>query len=96
MADWVTRRVMQAREIPAFVDDVIRAGCDVCAVGHDKYVLGDFEEQEAAADKLHRLDEKYGDRGFLKLEIVAHLRSLGRYLDPDSAAAHWTENTKRP
>ncbi len=90
------RGVMQAREIPNFVNDVIKAGCDICAVGHDKYVLGDFEEQEAAADNLRRLEEKYGDRSFLKLEIVAHLRSLGRYLDPDSAATHWTENTQWP
>lgn len=42
---------MRVSEIPAFVDDVVEAGCDICAVGHDKYVLGAFEEQEAAADR---------------------------------------------
>jgi hypothetical protein len=87
---------MRVSEIPAFIDDVVEAGCDICAVGDDKYVLGEFEEQEAAADKLRRLDERYGNRDFLKLEIVAHLRTLGRYLDPDSAATHWTENSERP
>ncbi len=92
MAEPVAKRVMRVSEIPAFVDDVIQAGCDICAVGHNKYVLGEFEEQEAAAEKLLCLDEKYGNRDFLKLEIVAHLRSLGRYLDPDSMTAHWTEN----
>ncbi|WP_234842353.1 hypothetical protein RWA01_33490 (plasmid) [Sinorhizobium meliloti] len=36
-------------EIPAFVDAVIEAGCDICAIGHDCYVLGDLEEMDAAA-----------------------------------------------
>lgn len=29
------RKVMRGSEIPAFVDEVIKAGCDICAVGHD-------------------------------------------------------------
>lgn len=87
-------RLMQASEIPAFVDEIIQAGCDICAVGHDGYVLGDIEEMVDAESELERIDEAYGDRDFLKLEIVAYLRSLGRYLDVGSFATHWTENAK--
>lgn len=89
------RKLMRASEIPAFVDEVIEAGCDICAVGHDCYVLGDLEEMDVASDELQRIGEKFGDRDFLLLEIVAHLRSLHRYLDPGSSANHWTENLKR-
>lgn len=85
---------MLESEIPSFVDDVIKAGCDICAVGHEKYVLGDIEEMDAAADELDRIDARYGDRDYLKLAIVAYLRSVGRYLDIDSPATHWTENGK--
>ncbi|MEO5326199.1 hypothetical protein PV773_23055 [Mesorhizobium sp. CC13] len=85
---------MQASEISTFVDAVIKAGCEICAVGHESYVLGDLEEMDTAADELERIDKKFGDRDFLKLEIVAYLRSIGRYLDPGSPATHWTENMK--
>lgn len=36
-------RRMKASEVPAFVDAIIKAGCDICAVGHDKYVVGDAD-----------------------------------------------------
>ncbi|MQW86011.1 hypothetical protein [Sinorhizobium saheli] len=85
---------MKADQIPAFVDDVIKAGCDICAIGPDNYVLGDIEEMDAARDELSRIKEAYGDRDFLLHEIVAHLRSLGRYLDIGGSAAHWTESEK--
>lgn len=87
--------LMGVKDIPTFIDEVIRAGCDICAVGHDCYVLSDLEEMDAASDELQRINEKFGERDFLLFEIVAHLRSLGRYLDPGSAAKHWTENPKR-
>lgn len=85
-------KLMQAVQIPAFVDDVIKAGCDICAIGHDGYVLGESDEMYAARDELARINEVYGDRDFLLPEIVEHLRSLGRYLDIGSSATHWTEN----
>lgn len=92
------KRLMKASEIPAFVEDVIDAGCDICAVGQDMYVIGDADlspvELEAALPALKRIDRVYGDRDFLKLEIVAYLRSLGRYLDLDSTATHWSENAR--
>ncbi|RVK17000.1 hypothetical protein PWG15_36175 (plasmid) [Ensifer adhaerens] len=92
MAEPEYGRLMLESEIPAFVDAVIKTGCDICAIGHDSYVLGDLEEMDAAADELERIDDKFGDRDFLLLEIVAYLRSIGRYLDPGSPAKHWTEN----
>lgn len=72
---------MKASEIPAFVDEVIGAGCDITAVGHDKYVLGDIEEQDAAIEDLDLIGEKFGDRDHLKRQIVAYLWSIGRYID---------------
>ncbi|MDP9630342.1 UNVERIFIED_ORG: hypothetical protein J2W85_002416 [Ensifer adhaerens] len=88
-------RLMKASEIPAFVKEVIASGCDICAIGHERYVLGDVEEMDAAVDELERIGEKFGDRDFLKLEIVAYLRSVGRYLDVGSTAMHWTDNKKK-
>lgn len=91
-----SRRLMAAGEIPAFVDEVIKTGCDICAVGHDSYVIGDAdlsdEDFEIALPELKRIDEKYSDRDPLLLEIVAYLRSVGRYLDVGSPARHWSEN----
>lgn len=87
-------KVMQPEEIPAFVSDVIKAGCDIYAIGYDGYVIGDIEEMDAARDELVRINKVYGDRDFLRLEIVAYLRSLGRYLDIESSAMHWSQNSK--
>ena len=76
---------MRADEIPAFVDAVVATGCDICAVGHDAYVIGDADLSEAelieALPKLRVVEKQFGERDFLKMEIVAHLRSLGRYID---------------
>lgn len=88
------RRLMKASDIPAFVNKVIEAGCDICAVGHRGYVLGEVEEMVAAADELARIGQEFGDRDFLLPEIVAYLRAIGRYLDPGSPATHWSENQK--
>lgn len=91
------QRLMLKSEIPDFVDDVIKTGCDICAVGHGSYVLGDADVDDDIVDEvveaIQRIDVKYGDRDFLILEIVAYLRSLGRYLD-DPDVAHWSENPK--
>ncbi|QPC95017.1 hypothetical protein GA829_05115 [Mesorhizobium sp. INR15] len=85
---------MTSSEIPAFVKRVIDAGCDICAIDHFGYVLGDVEEMSAAADELQLIGEEFGDRGFLRNEIVAYLRSIGRYLDVDTTYAHWSQNPK--
>ncbi|RVI79754.1 hypothetical protein CN188_17675 [Sinorhizobium meliloti] len=76
---------MKVSDIPAFVYEIVETGCDICAVGHDKYVLEDAElspdEYEKVRRKLDKIEDNYGDRDFLRLEIVAHLRSIGRYID---------------
>ncbi|BCG72675.1 hypothetical protein MesoLj113a_38330 [Mesorhizobium sp. 113-1-2] len=84
-----TKRLMKASEIPAFVDRVIKAGCDICAIGDKGYVLGDVEEMASAADDLARIGEEFGDRDLLLPEIVAHLKSLGRHIDPESPIETW-------
>lgn len=75
------RRQMKASEISDFVDEVIAAGCGISAVGYKMYVIGDVEEQEEAKEELDRIGNKYGNRDPLKLEIVAHLWSIGRYIE---------------
>lgn len=87
-------KIMQASEIPAFVEEVISAGCDICAIDDEGYVIGDIEEMHKARAELRRISDSYGDRDFLRKEIAAYLRSLGRYLDTGSTATHWTENKK--
>lgn len=88
---------MKEQEIPAFVQSIIAIGCDICAVGHDFYHIGDADlstrEYNAIKQELKRTLDTYGDRDHLRLAIVAHLRSLGRYLDIGSEAKHWSENT---
>ncbi len=81
MAESIKQKLMKASDIPTFVDDVVKIGCDICAIGHNRYVLGEIDEMDAAADELDRIGNKYGDRDFLKSEIVAYLRSIGRYID---------------
>jgi hypothetical protein len=97
MANGLTRRLMQPDEIAGFVDAVIETGCDICAVGHDSYVIGDVDlppaQYEAVAPTLQAIDEKFGDRDFLKFEIIAHLRTLGRYVD-SADISHWSQNPK--
>lgn len=91
------QRLMLESEIPDFVEDVIKSGCDICAIGHDMYVYGDaeipYEDYHEVAIHGERIKEKYGDRDHLILEIVAHLRSLGRCID-DSSIDHWSKNPK--
>ncbi|RUV70532.1 hypothetical protein EOA78_20210 [Mesorhizobium sp. M5C.F.Cr.IN.023.01.1.1] len=90
------KRLMKASEVPAFVDAIIKAGCDICAIGHHRYVLGDVDlspaEQEVVMPKIKKIEETYGDRDFLMLEFIGYLRSIGRYLDIGSSATHWSQN----
>ncbi|USJ27400.1 hypothetical protein [Ensifer adhaerens] len=77
---------MKPSEIPDFVSEIIAAGWEITAIGHDKYVLGDIEEQHRAIDELDRITEKYGDRDPLKLEIVVYLWSIGRYVELEAGS----------
>ncbi|QHG70138.1 hypothetical protein [Ensifer adhaerens] len=78
------RRQMKASEIPAFVVDLIEAGCGIRAVGPEIYVIGDLDEQDAAIQELERIGEKFGDRDPLQLEIVAYLWSIARSIEVTS------------
>ncbi|WP_352942786.1 hypothetical protein [Mesorhizobium sp. M0809] len=77
-------RLMKASEIPAFVDKVIEAGCDICAIGHLGYSLGDVDGK-VPWRKVKRIVEEFGDRDHLLPEIVAYLRSIARYIEPESS-----------
>ncbi|WP_245307159.1 hypothetical protein [Mesorhizobium sp. SEMIA 3007] len=52
-------------------------------------MLGDVEKMVAAADDLVRIGEEFGDRDFWLPEIVAHLKSRGRHIDPESPIETW-------
>lgn len=92
-----SRRLMRPDEIPAFVDAIIETGCDICAVGHESYVIGDVdlppEQLELAQPRLQAISERFGDRDFLLFEIVAHIRLQGRYIDSIDVT-HWSDNRK--
>lgn len=75
------RRTMSRSEIPNFVAEMIAAHCDITAVGHEMYVIGDVDAGERAMKDAQRIGEKYGDRDPLKLEIVSYLWSIGRYIE---------------
>jgi len=72
------KRQMKPKQIPAFVNEVIKAGCNIRAVGDVGYVIGDIDEQIRAADELDKITNKFGERDLLKLKIVDHLRLIGR------------------
>lgn len=79
---------------PAFIDRIINADCDFCAIGHFGYVIGEAEHMDAPENELRCIDEEFGERDFLLPKIVTYLRSLGLYLDPGSPASDCSENRK--
>ncbi len=94
------KRLMLESEIPDFIEDVIKSGCDICAIGHDMYVFGDadipYEDYDEVGIQVKRIREKCGDRDNLTLEIVAHFRSLGLYLTiPVSRTGRKTQSNIR-
>jgi hypothetical protein len=78
------RRMLES-EIPDFVAEIVATGCDMCAIGDRHYLIGDAdlsdEEDEVAQPLLQRIGETYGSRGHLHFEIIAYLRSIGRFVD---------------
>lgn len=75
------KKRMKSNEISDFVAELIAAGCDICAVGHDMYVIGDGDLVPDATEEVRRIGEKYGDRDALKLEIATYLCSMGRCVE---------------
>lgn len=78
-------KLMRETDIPAFVQAIADLGYPICAVGHRAYVLGDADLprdlREAYLPRLREIEKRLGDRDHLKLEIVAYLRSIGRYVE---------------
>lgn len=82
---------MQEAQIPDFVSEVAATGCAICAVGHESYIIGDAdlsdEDYERVAPVLSKIEDRYGKRDHLKAEIIAYLRSIGRFIDLDDVYA---------
>lgn len=88
---------MQEKDIPAFVQDVVATGCDICAVGPSCYSLGDTDvprdKRRGLYKKLGEIDARYGSRDHLRYQIAAHLASIGRYIDaPPKEEEAWIDN----
>ncbi|MBP2238799.1 hypothetical protein J2Z31_005340 [Sinorhizobium kostiense] len=86
MAKRESGRLMLESEIPAFVGAVIEAGCDICAIGHDCYVLGDLEEMDAAAEELARM-MKCSGTGISSCWKLSHIFAL--------SAGTWSQAHRR-
>ncbi|NVD41312.1 hypothetical protein HT585_20765 [Ensifer sp. HO-A22] len=80
------RKKMKASEVKDFVDEMIAAGCDICAVGRYTYVAGDMQPSNADLNEVARISEKYGDEDALRQEITDYLWSIGRYIELASEA----------
>ncbi|WP_366509272.1 hypothetical protein [Mesorhizobium sp.] len=88
---------MQEKDIPAFVQDVVATGCDICAVSPSCYSLGDTDvprdKRRELYKKLGEIDAHYGSRDHLRYQIAAHLASIGRYIDaPPKEEEAWIDN----
>lgn len=83
---------MTEDQVPEFVDAIIATGCPISAVGHDIYVFAEIdlpdEDIDRVAAEIHAICERYGERDHLRLEIVAYLRSLGRFFDLPTDTVH--------
>lgn len=79
-------KMMKEQDIPAFVEDVSAAGCDITAVLGVGYVIGDAdlseEDYALAAPKLADVAKKYGSRDHLFSQICDYLISIGRCYPP--------------
>ncbi|WP_245499135.1 hypothetical protein [Mesorhizobium sp. M1A.F.Ca.ET.072.01.1.1] len=84
------KKIMNPSDVPDFVDAVIEAGCDICAIDDFGYVMVDIRPRRRR--EVDRVCEEFGERRHLKFAIIAYLRSIGRFVDLDSTAEHWSEN----
>lgn len=79
---------MRKDDIPSFVSELVDAGAPICAVGREVYVIGDVDLADEKADVIWEICNRYGERDHLILEIVAHLRSVGQFIDVACEALH--------
>ena len=77
---------MTEEEIPSFIDDLIKLGCDPIAIGSDAYVIGDADLPEPLRSEIQEalveVCDRYADRDKLLPQIVAYLHSIGRSYPP--------------
>ncbi|WP_348625686.1 hypothetical protein [Mesorhizobium sp. LNHC221B00] len=45
-------KLMSKEDIPAFVQDILETGCDMCAVDYDGYMIGDADLPPAKRNKV--------------------------------------------
>ena len=85
---------MTEDQIPDFVRDVAATGCDITAVAGVGYVIGDSdlteEQYKVVAPELRRINEHYGERDHLLIEITNYLISIGWFITPESVSARDT------
>ncbi|WP_199202268.1 hypothetical protein [Mesorhizobium sp. 113-3-3] len=78
-------KIMQEKDISAFVQAVVDIGCDIHAIGLLGYIFGDGDltpaKQRAIVPQLRWITKTYGERDHLMDEIIAYLRSIGRYVE---------------
>lgn len=88
----VDMKTMKTKDISVFVQAVADIGCDIHAIGHWEYVFGDGDltpaQQRAIVPQLRWIAETYGERDHLMDEIIAYLRSIGRYVEIETGGRH--------
>lgn len=79
---------MKKDDIPQFINDLIAVVAPVCAVGRERYVIGDSDIPEEQRPAVWDVCDQYEPRDHLLREIVAYLRSIGRFLDVSTEQLH--------
>lgn len=83
---------MRKDQIPEFVEEILATGCPICAVGREMYVFAEVdlpeEVMERVSAEVQAICQRYGDRDHLRHDIVAHLRSIGRFIDLTGELLH--------
>lgn len=73
---------MTEEEIPSFIADLLKLGCEPVAIGSDAYVIGDADLPEPMRSRIQSalidVCDRYGSRDELLPQIVAYLHSIGR------------------
>lgn len=74
-------RLMRAEEIPAYIGDMLDAGCDIVLIGGDICIFLDqmsAEEHKVSIAKFEAIVKRYGQQSHLHSEIASHLAAIGR------------------
>lgn len=80
---------MKKEDIPQFIDDLTAVGAPVCAVGRERYIIGDSDIPEEQRPAVWDVCDRYETRDHLVQDIVAYLRSIGRFMDVSTERLYW-------